>query len=62
MIMAGMHFMGGEMPFRGGLHPRPGAGPGRQQDVEVQGQRARPHRPHRRYRSRKPGGQAHERV
>ncbi len=46
----------------GGLHARPDPRRGRAEDVEVQGQRARPAGPDRRHRSRVAGREAHERA
>ena len=49
----------GRCPVPGGVHPRARARSGRAEDVEVQGQHPRSHRPHRRHRSGGPHRQAH---
>ena len=49
MIMMGLKFTG-RGAVSGGLHPRSGARRRRPEDVQVQGQRARPDRPDRRHR------------
>ena len=60
MIMMGLKFMG-DVPFRARLHHRPRPRRERREDVQVQGQRHRPARPHRRHRARDAGRQAHHR-
>ena len=59
MMMMGLHFMK-DVPFRHGLHPRPRPRREGRQDVEVEGQRHRSARAHRRVRRRRaalhPGG------
>ena len=52
MMMMGLHFMP-EVPFARRLHPPPGARRLRRQDVEVEGQRRRSARRHRRIRRRR---------
>ena len=58
-VRALLHGRRGAVPRR--LHARARARRGRPEDVQVQGQRARPARHHRRHRARGAGGQAHER-
>ena len=52
MMMMGLHFMK-EVPFHDRLHPRARARRARAEDVEVEGQRHRPARAHRRIRRRR---------
>ncbi len=57
MIMTTTYFTG-EVPFRERVHQCDRARRGRPEDVEVEGQRARPARPDRRDHGRRPGGKA----